>query len=512
MRRTLHALVLLVGCTPTDPDTRQGDDAFADGPTLTRPGPHIGGVRVLTLSLIAPGTVQARVKGSPAVWTSPEDTDHSLVLAGLPVDELLQVEITAEVAGIRSQRTLEIDTLDEWPSPRPRFEVLAHDPDRVEPGFTLLTTARPDTGVGVAWVLDPDLRPVWWLANPFTFGDARISPRGTLLLTTWDALEVDWDGTLLRRWATRNPSPDDIPLPIGAVHHELYPLDGDRFLTLGLAPATAPSYPRDLDQLDDLAEDVPIVDTPVVEFSGEGEILRSVALADVLDTARVGFFSLDRVARGGFDWVHGNGVIEDPRDGRWIVSSRHQSAVFKLDPDTGELLWILGDPAGWSDDFAPLLLQADRDDLWPYAQHAPELQKDGTLVLFDNGNHGGTPYTAPRRPEGSRVVAYEIDEEARTVRERWSMSHGLFSSALGDADVQPQTGNVLAVYGFLRGDEDGLNADHGRGRRSTRIIESHPDAPDERFLDLRIWGPKAKAPLGWSVYRAERLPTFPPAP
>ena len=73
-------------------------------------------------------------------------------------------------------------------------------------------------------------------------------------------------------------------------------------------------------------------------------------------------------------------------------------------------------------------------------QHAPELQEDGSLVYFDNGNRYDPPL--------SRVAQIFWDETADTVTQPYVFDFApeLYALALGDADVLPN-GNILAVSG-----------------------------------------------------------------
>ncbi len=119
----------------------------------------------------------------------------------------------------------------------------------------------------------------------------------------------------------------------------------------------------------------------------------------------------------GVDWSHGNAVALDEERNALIVSLRHLNAVLAIryaDDDegaAGELLWRLG-PGGDLE-----LLGGD----WQYHQHAPEVQDDGSLLVYDNGNgRPGTtddPAASAGEPAYSRAVHYEVDDDDGTVRQ-----------------------------------------------------------------------------------------------
>src|SRR5690606_33349882 len=130
-----------------------------------------------------------------------------------------------------------------------------------------------------------------------------------------------------------------------------------------------------------------------------------------------------------------------------IVSCRHQDVVFKVDRQSGQLVWVLANHDGWSPDFADVLLAADQEDFrWPFHPHAPELTPDGNLLLFDNGNYRATPgdgrvMLTPDQ-SSSRAVDYSIDDSSMSIETVWEYEHTprLYAYAVGDADLQVDAG------------------------------------------------------------------------
>ena len=146
-----------------------------------------------------------------------------------------------------------------------------------------------------------------------------------------------------------------------------------------------------------------VVGSTVLLMKRDGTLAGEWKLLDILDPYRVSYGGLGRfwnregyghLEGGTRDWGHANGAIVDPRDGNIIVTIRHQDAVVKFDRD-GQLGWILGDHARWSERFRPFLLEPEGAFEWPYHMHAPQITAAGTLMLFDNGNFRAIP---PRPP------------------------------------------------------------------------------------------------------------------
>jgi hypothetical protein len=105
---------------------------------------------------------------------------------------------------------------------------------------------------------------------------------------------------------------------------------------------------------------------------------------------------------GNVDYFHLNSIGVDAADDNLIVSARHTSTVYKIDRNTGEIIWHLG---GMKNDF----------QLGPGAafnfQHDARARTGGELTLFDNGATG--PGAQDVEP-ASRPLRLALDEKAMT--------------------------------------------------------------------------------------------------
>jgi arylsulfate sulfotransferase len=479
-------------------------------PTLTleveSPDLPVGGVRILHVQSDLDVSVTVEIQNGGAVrrLSSPEPSrSHELRVVGLPaeIETTLQIEATpAEGQPAHAQLVLQGDSL---PDRFPLLDVLAADPLRMEPGYTLFVVRSPLDKAEPLVILDELARPVWWFEPDRSVGDLRMTEEGTLLaLSSGDIVEISLLGEELLRLDIEGED----------LHREVFPLPEGGWLSPRTRPFPVDAYPTDA--LDPLGPTAPAIldDHEILKIAPDGTVLSAWSMAERLDTMRVSLESLQPAQLGRKDWVHVNAVVPDSRDGGTLVSLRHQDAVIKLDSQ-GELLWILGDPAGWRSPWAEKLLSAVGEISWPYHQHAIELQPDGLLVMFDNHNHGATLYgPLPEQEPHSRAVAYRLDEQARTVAFAWELcqtSTGtLFSGANGDADVQPITGNLLADYGLVNHEDGVSNEEMGRGKRSVRFVEWEMASPEHPVMDLRLWGPLDTEPEGWQAFRVERIPTL----
>ena len=250
-------------------------------------------------------------------------------------------------------------------------------------------------------------------------------------------------------------------------------------------------------------------------------------LGAVLDIDRSVFpadYSLDNKA----DWFHINSISFDPKANSLWASGRNQGVV-KLNQQ-GKLQWILSPHKDWGSagrsgrgtDTRPFLLTAvdasgkpypdnvqegttpAEDFEWTTGQHAINILDNGNIVLFDNGLSRNFETT----PSYSRAVEYEIDEEAKTIKQVWQYGKerglDMFSGITSDVDILSETGNRLITAGNVRLGELPPHA---------KMVEiTYPDnevvfEANLFFKDLSGTGARSWAQFDL-VYRGERYPLY----
>jgi hypothetical protein len=470
-------------------------------------------VWTVRVSVSQPAGLELAVEGGGErrVSTKGPQTEHLVQLIGLVPGAEHQLDITLT----RGEERMWLDPLPFTTAPVPEqarlpLQILAHDPDRADPGWLLLSPQVLDPPEGSLppplLLLDSQLEPRWWLWAGPSVSDLRVGPDGQLWSLSGSGVQhLGWDGTVLQRWHPQ-PQEGELWLPTLRAHHEVWPEPDGSFWTLGIEVVESDSYPVSYVEPEPVPGEYLVEDNPLMHMGADGTVLSHWLLHERLDPAKIGFDSLSSDAVEGLDWTHANGLSIDAQGGV-VLSLRNLDAVVRLD-SSGELDWILGDPRGWSSPFAdrlltPVLSPGQGPWRWFYHQHAPEWHEDEQLlVLFDNHIYGHTPYgPSPPEPLYSRVVAYEIDLEARTVRQRWvfdqTSTGPLLSEVMGNASLLP-SGNVLADYAQVEVE----------GQHAVRIVEFDPERPDEPALDLQLLPDPTRAPTGWLLYRARKIPAF----
>ena len=500
--------------------------------------------------------------GQPAIITiTAVSGDHAVELP--PTAQAIDT-VSIPLVGMRSDRTYEIsaalstadgtdfDVLDAeftTGSVPDRFVPYEFESDlsRASAGYTIIeiqelldpasaTPARPFDQFQYLIAVDNEGEIVWYYQNGPVIGAVEQTVDGTFSSIYWPngIREFDMLGNEIGEWivpvdaetaadveTTLDDAPDSIPggtnlnavdpIPLisedfNLIHHEAQRTVDGNYLALSATShdltdeqraAICPGDDLPFNALSDVA----------VEFTPEGEILRTWDLWDVIDIDDVpgeemcnAFFAVD----GARDWTHANAVVYDPDRDAVIFSARHTSQVIAmqhgedLGPQT-ELLWTFGDNG-------TLPLTGDG----PRYQHAVEVQDDGSILLYDNGN--GRPGTDPADPENppySRAVLYAVADRSDVpadwqVTQLWEHrtddvdGEPLFAAFIGDAD-RVSNGNVLITHG-------GADFMNPTSFLHTRIIEVVPDGPSGGDI---VWQFDAGAPGQFvATYRAERIDSF----
>ncbi len=233
--------------------------------------------------------------------------------------------------------------------------------------------------------------------------------------------------------------------PITAFHHEARLLPGGRFLVLASTEQI----------LEDVQEPGPvdILGDMIVVLDQDLNVVWTWDAFDHLDVARPALLGelCQPIGSGcppffkagtANDWLHGNSVQLTP-DGHLLYSARHQDWLIKIDyangSGSGAVLWRLGRDGDFT------ISSADPNP-WFSHQHDGQIAPDGTLTVFDNGN---TRFAEDDSAQ-SRGQVYILDEAARTATHKLNAPLGVYSFALGSAQLL-ENGN----YHFNAGIEYG---------------------------------------------------------
>ena len=423
----------------------------------------------------------------------------------------------------------------------PRFEITVLDPDRIEPGSTLLSLQRvhskdPESPAqlasqpGLLALVDAQGQLLWIYRTDFAIADFEVLANGHLLLLTEnDGLtEIDWLGETHRRWLAR-PSPAvprvSLAMSIDAagLHDDIEELPSGNLLVL----ANEEREVED-DSTGQVGTETPrgrrrVIGDRILEIDpATGEIVWSWSTLDHLDPLRAGFRTHSsrgnrRDLGGTLDHSHGNSLAYDPGDDSVVVTLRNLSATLKILRATSEIRWLFGDPNGW-ERLADRTFELASGSSWPHQTAAAAMTPGGTLLLFDSGNDQARPLVTAASPEPahSRAVEYLIDDRIRIAGEIWASevpgSDPVISVAGGNVDLLPMTGNRLVSYGAVVDHAAALADDRERvtmDARGSLVREVTGDTPPRLVWELLVRD-RTDGGGAWAVTGVERLPGIPP--
>jgi arylsulfate sulfotransferase len=388
----------------------------------------------------------------------------------------------------------------------PKIVLLTNNPDRMEPGYTLFR-GQNNSAPAFVIIVDNAGQLVWYSSVQSTL-DVRQLANGNLFIPLAETInEVNMLGETVQTWTV----PDGWLVD----HHDAVPSQHESILYLSGASRVVTNFPTSATDPKAPTATTNVLYQAVIEMSAtNSELLNVWHTIDMLDPRRISYLTFSIRTAMGWDWGHANAVIEDPRDDSLIVSLRHQNAVIKFARGTGELKWILGPHENWGPAFEPYLLTPVGTPFgWNYAQHAPKITPQGTLLLYDNGDFRASPFdtVVADATNYSRAVEYEINEEAMEVSQVWeyaSTNEPFYTPSVGDADFLKQSGNVLVTFGNIKY-VSGARPSPYSGRASmARIQEVTHDPAPEVVFDLALFdyeNTDSNYP-GCFTYRSDRIP------
>lgn len=318
------------------------------------------------------------------------------------------------------------------PTDFPRLEVLR--PGNPSAGWYLTTSGfaspNPTTNGPFVMILDHFGAPVWYRRTPSPMMDAKRLSDGRLAFTPsygpFGIFEDQgyWLTNLQGTGTVKHRTTDPVALPTD--HHDYIELPGgpDRRALISYPIATAAAPLPGTPSTDQFADGV------IQEVNELNDEIWRWDMSDHFDPADstfpINFWSgLPRPPAGtgvdqfpnAWDSFHINAIDRQP-DGDYIVTVRHMDGVFRVDRDSGNVLWTLGTPTARNKrpggpPAQALSIVGDDECDGPKRPHDARLNGD-VLTMLDNQAQPGA--TCP-----PRAVAYRIDTAAGTATLLWEI-------------------------------------------------------------------------------------------
>ena len=177
-----------------------------------------------------------------------------------------------------------------------------------------------------------------------------------------------------------------------------------------------------------------VTSTYFFELNRQGEVVWEWDSIDhFVPDQSITYLPKDRYSE--WDYFHSNGIRFTPSYKEILVSARHMRSVVNVDYASGDVNWVLADPATPLNQFTYI-----GDPLGGISTIHAAIMRESELLVFDNG-HYDTPeyredtiiYGAPiqTRHTYTRVVAYELDTEEMTAtyKREWTYPERLVRTA-----------------------------------------------------------------------------------
>lgn len=541
----IGAAVFLYGCSnsetevPTDMADTTGP--VAKGVTLVQnPNPRVPSAAVLSLTTDEPAMLTLGFSDGERSWeVDPHtgySTSHEVPVVGMRagITHSITATLTDEAGNSTEVAAGDFD-VPELPPLFPRPHVVVSEPDRMEPGVNLFNVngrwGEERFGENLpAVIVDNEGQTIWYYWNQdHSVHDIKRISNGNFLYEIWPGtqgmVEIDLLGNIVNRWhftgTAKDPVEGSIAVATDTIHHDMIEIPNGNVLVMSTEVRQYDNWHTSTRDPDAPRQDgANVVGDLLIEMTWEGEIVNEWKLLDIVDPYRVGHGSLredywarhyDGIVEGPvYDWSHGNAVIYDEEDHAFIMSLSYQNAVVKVDMETSELVWILGNHEGWGEEYQDKLLTPVGDVGWSYKHHAISHTGRGTYILFDNGADKAMLYNEnmPLEDSYSRAVEYSVNEETMEVSQPWVYGiekEQFYGRYLGDVDWQDTTGNILINTG-ARETAPGTNTNvpPGQAQRWASWFEVTSDEAAEKVWELQF----RDDGLGWSVYRVDRLPNI----
>lgn len=548
--------LLLTNCGDATPPV------FTEPPEVAaNPNPAVPLAAVVRFATDEPVNTTLQVSDGSNAWELNYDEsrkpEEGLPVVGMRPDRRHEIQVSIrDAAGNSATATEPLEfTTPPLPSDRavfPPVQVRVSQPERMEPGITILSVRRtrarqaraapggaapggpPPGGAvpagrrqisaafgqnyGLLLGLNEEGDVVWYYRGDARISDFEVLRNGNIVYLTHDsrAVEIDVLGDVVAEWyASKRPQgpAEVVPVDTLTFHHEIEELPSGNLLVLGSEVREIDNYYSSDTDPDAPRKKQKVMGDEIVEFARDGAVVWRWRAFEHLDPFFIGHQTTNNywVIRGfpdTLDWTHANGMFYDERDDSILLNVRKLSAVVKLDHTTGEIRWILSEPTGWPEEFGQQLLKPEGAMDWPWYQHAPKLTPAGTVLVFNNAIWRGRPFkpAVPIAESYSRAAEYAIDPETGTVRHVWS-SEGpgpgsVTTFAMGDADWLPATGNVLICYGG-----SSLRSDTGKGplKPWPRVREVTHTDPAEVVYEVVLADDSPGQPAAWLLFGSERV-------
>jgi hypothetical protein len=217
-----------------------------------------------------------------------------------------------------------------------------------------------------------------------------------------------------------------------SVHHHFIKNDSTYFLI----DASRELHPCPDDCPDNLPDNIYWKGDQFIELNSNGELIWLWDTFDYIDLLDYNPLYLDRLSNSypqddAMDWTHSNSIFYHQNN--IFVSVRNLSRIIKIDYETKDIIWHLGNENFMSQTYF-------NNNIEFSGQHSVQVLDDNNILFFDNHSL--------LEPEISKCIEFSYDEVNDSVNLVWeyTLPDSLFTGSRGDCD-RLNNGNTLINVG-----------------------------------------------------------------
>ena len=281
--------------------------------------------------------------------------------------------------------------------------------DQYTPGLNLIDFRD----IGISAVLDKFGEPIWFssIEENVKFCVIEMLPNGNMVGTGWEGqfynsgYEINFEGDII------------FDSPVDGLHHDFIKTSDGTYMGLFKVFKNLPAP----EECFGCSDTILWRGDKIIEFDLDGNNIWEWNMFDHISIDGYNPYDASHYNGTYLDWSHTNSIDYDEFEKMIYLSIRNISRIIKIDYQTGDIIWSIGDP-----DF---MLEPDfPEEIYNSRQHNAKIINNGNILFFDNGTQNS--------PQLSRCVEVEIDEDAPSAVVAWEylLPNSMFTSSNAECD------------------------------------------------------------------------------
>jgi len=152
---------------------------------------------------------------------------------------------------------------------------------------------------------------------------------------------------------------------------------------------------------------------------------------------------------GYYDWTHFNAMEYDSVNHAIYLSSRHLSRIYKIDMDSGDILWSMGYDLTGNGNVSISLNDLNGNYNGFTFQHGLQILEDGNIVTLDNGNISSLLFPEYNGQNKTRAMELSINESTNTAEIVWEyvLDESLYGALSGNVQKTSNGNYIITTIG-----------------------------------------------------------------